>query len=610
MPLPRKAASSKKTPSKKTSTRKTSTRKRSSNTTAARKTSTRKTATRRPAGQGTRARAKGEWWKSKPAEGPFAKALETAVKNAPPGTPDRTIVMSALRSLPPETVREALLKADARERALFFSVIPADQIRAVISGILIGSSEQPPGEIPSPTGGPPADILTTNYTNPTMPPWVLSDPHYWNKHLTDGRTLQDWSAFGPNVFEWSPVYDRGLEFECEGGYENPLVGLTGWAYPSQNQDSLSTGDVWFTHPWWYDWEYYIAPDPQYENLLAPDFANTGIDTSKSPGDSGYVSEPDLAAATTEAQKEGLGAPFGVLGVEIDQFLVPDWFRQTVQPLDQPRTRIATFGRWIVDSGHPDFHTEIHPPLLTATANVLPPPQGVWGASERTHVEIMSRPFTVSQKFSEGNFIDHLVAEAEKVEEAILWIPRSTRMEAHPHVYTVPYSGCPLIQLFVKPPTPRSRDAIPEQTLTVKFHFTTRTNVAAVAYDASDDTVGIIIVLGPATPAGLPTKHDYNVSWDDVENYLGEGWLVALLTELDVVYDPAAIWILRRGVKTDQYDPPIAASDKDTVNVAGPLPLSQLTGAMGYAVDDTQPFPVYGCMDVYWQTAPIVVVGRG
>ncbi len=585
MPPKRKAATTKKASTKKSSAERASSS----------KADGRKTTARKPP-----QRTKGQWWKTKPATGPFAEALETAIGNAPVGSPDRAIVMSALRSLPPETVRKALLDADARERGLFFGVIPADQIRPVIDGILIGPAEQPPGVTPSPTNGPPADILTTNYTN-YMPPWVISDPHYWNKHLTDGRTLKDWSAFGPNVFEWSPVYNRGLEFECEGGFENPLVGVTGWAYKS----GLSAGDVWFTHPWWYDWEYYIAPDPQYENLLSPDFANTGIDTSKSADDPNRVGDADYVAATTAAQNDGLGVPFGVLGVETDQFLVPDTFRETVQS----GTRIATFGRWIVDSGHPDFHTEIHPPLLIATANVQPPPQGVWGASERTHVEVMSRPFTVSQKFSEGNFIDHLVAEAEKVEEAVLWIPRSTRMEAHPHVYTVPYSGCPIIQLFVKPPTPRKRDAIPVETLTVHLHFTTRKNVAAVAYDAGDDTVGIIIVLGPASAATLPTKHDYNVSWDDVENYLDEGWLIDLLTLVDVVYDPAAIWILRRGVLTDQYDPPIAASDQDNQNIAGPLPLSQLTGGMGWAVDDTQPFPVYGWIDVYWQTAPIVVEGQ-
>jgi len=289
-------------------------------------------------------------------------------------------------------------------------------------------------------------------------------------------------------------------------------------------------------------------------------------------------------------------------VEIDQDLVPYTFRQTLQP----RTRIATFGRWIVDSGHPDFHTEIHPPLLIATANVEPAPSGVPGASERTHVEIMSRPFTVSQKFPEGNFVDHMVSEVEKVEEGIGPFRRSWRLEAHPNIYTIPYSGTPYMQLFVKPPIPRNKDAIPEQTLMVKFHFTTRQNVGVAVYDAGYDTVGIFIVLGqPTRPAKLPTKHDWNISWDDVQNELDEAWLIDILTALNLLVDPAADIILNRGVLTDRYDPPIAMSPQDTQNIAGPLPLSQLGSWMGSAVDDGQCFPVYGCMDVYWQTAPIV-----
>jgi hypothetical protein len=40
-----------------------------------------------------------------------------------------------------------------------------------------------------------------------------------------------------------------------------------------------------------------------------------------------------------------------------------------------------------------------------------------------------------QKFSEGNFIDHLAAEVLKV-------------EAHPSIYDLPYAGRPFIELFV------------------------------------------------------------------------------------------------------------------------------------------------------------------
>jgi hypothetical protein len=150
--------------------------------------------------------------------------------------------------------------------------------------------------------------------------------------------------------------------------------------------------VWFVHPFGFDFEYFIVPDPQYESLLGAH--NTGRDAA------GKVIDTEYDAATRHARDVfGLNAAKGVLGVETDQDLVPPSFRDRVVD----GARIATFGRWIVDCGHDDFHTEIHPPLLTAVATPTPPPLGLPGASQVTRVEIMSRPYTVSQKWEEGNF---------------------------------------------------------------------------------------------------------------------------------------------------------------------------------------------------------------
>ncbi len=178
-----------------------------------------------------------------------------------------------------------------------------------------------------------------------------------------------------------------------------MVGLTGWVV----QPGLSNGDVWFVHPFGFDFEFYIVPDPQYEGLLAA--SNTGVTPGTGAQDSDYFS------ANGAAHNIGLAAPKGVLGVETDQGLLPPAFRNLLVP----GARVATFGRWIVDCGHDDFHTEIHAPLLMAVATPSPPPAGVRGASEMTSLQIMSRPYTVSQKFDEGNFIDHLLAEVAKVE---------------------------------------------------------------------------------------------------------------------------------------------------------------------------------------------------
>ena len=76
-------------------------------------------------------------------------------------------------------------------------------------------------------------------------------------------------------------------------------------------------------------------------------------------------------------------------------------------------RVAVFGRWIVDTGHPDFHTEIHPPLLLAVARAA--------SDQETTSTVIGRPYLVSQRWPGGpggvvsvGMIDHLLEEADKV----------------------------------------------------------------------------------------------------------------------------------------------------------------------------------------------------
>jgi hypothetical protein len=383
------------------------------------------------------------------------------------------------------------------------------------------------------------------------------------------------------------VYDH--LHEKEGCLDNPMVGVTGWVVGED--PPLSTADVWFVHPFGFDFEFSIAPDPQYEGLLGAH--NTGRDSAGNQIDAEYDGGTQRARNVL-----GLPAPNGVLGVETDQDLVPPSFRDRVVD----GARIATFGRWIVDCGHDDFHTEIHPPLLMAVATPTPSPAGVRGASEMTHVEIMSRPYTVSQKWDEGNFVDHLLAEVGKVEETFLGIPFSTRVEAHPTVFTTPYEGRPYIKLLVQPPVPRNRLGLAQQ-LTVSFHFTHRAGVAVQVFDAGEGTVGIIIVLGDLNPAPLPAKHDLTVEWSELGSY---SWLIDTLEIADLLtLDIASAIILNRGILTDRYDAPVAASPLDNQNVAAPVGIDQIPAGVGLSEDDAQPFPIYGWLNVYWQEAAIV-----
>jgi hypothetical protein len=513
--------------------------------------------------------------------GLFGEALLKNLKTSPPGASLDAIIMETLRSAPLGQVKAALAKADPKERGQLFGVIPNSQIRPIVgslpANVLAPDGPSAPPE-PAPIGGPPGSILRTKYENEPFPP-AQSDPN-WSTKISNGNVL---SLAHPSQREWVSVYDPG--FEKEGSLNNPMVGLTGWAVGAYV--SPARGDVPFVHPFGSDFGFYIVPDPQYEGLLA--VSNTGVNPR-----TGEV-DKDLSEANQAAHDLGLAAPRGVLGVEIDHGLVPQQFRD----LFADGTRVAAFGRWIVDCGHDDFHTEIHAPLLMAVAKLAPPSAGVPGALEMTSVQIVSRPYTVSQEFDEGNFVDHLLAEIVKVETLILGLPLSWRVEAHPKVFTTPYQGRPYVKLLVQPPPRRIGVIDRPARLMVNFHFTHRTGVALRVFDAGKGAVGIIIVFGDLNPAPLQQPYDQIVQWSDL------GFWYAFFADLLGIANPVSEIILNLGIVTDSYLAPSASSPLDNQNVAGPVVIDELKPEAGLSEDDSQPFPIYGWLNVWWQEEQII-----
>src|SRR5262249_8760917 len=195
----------------------------------------------------------------------------------------------------------------------------------------------------------------------------------------------------------------------------------------------SDKDLPFTHPFGFDWEYFIALDDSFHDLLSP----------------GNRTDGEYAQAMTHA-KELLGADrdVGILGVEVDKGLVPNEYR--VMDGD----RVVTFGRWIVDCGHSDHHTELHPPTLVAVGRAA--------NSQTTRVKLFMPPFAVSQEFNGKGFMEHLIDEALKVAGVtnLLGIPSSTQMEAKPTLLP-PFKGVLTMSLLVRPPgdRPTARDVI-------------------------------------------------------------------------------------------------------------------------------------------------------
>jgi hypothetical protein len=523
-----------------------------------------------------------------PRSGPFSSEFLQRMRSAPAGTSPETVIAEMLRSITPNQLKDAVTRATPQERNLLFNAIPNNQIKSILGSLpssVLAPAVQPTAPLPAPTAGPPASILQTTYANVPYPP-AESDPN-WAQKISNGKTVNVTLPFSSPVLEWTSVYDPG--HEKEGSLNNPMVGLTGWVV--EGVPPISQHNVWFVHPFGRDFQYYIVPDPQYENLLAA--SNVGVNLTD-PKD-------EYAVATLTGRGLGLDAPKGVIGVETDQGLVPPSF----QSLVTKGTRIATFGRWIVDCGHSDFHSEIHAPFLMAVAKPAPAPNA--NSTEMTSVHLMSRPYTVSQLFSEGNFVDHLLAEIAKVEAILLGIPLSTRVEAHPTVFTTPYEGRSYIKLLVQPPVkkPTSRVTVTQQRLMVSFHFTHRAGVSVQVFDAGNDTVGIIIVLGDLSPAQLPPKHDLTVQWSE----LGSDYpkYMEMLQIADILTLPGSIaaYFLNKGILTDIYDPPSASSPLDNQNVVTPVGIGPFPAGAGVSEDDNQPFPIYGWLNVWWQKEQIL-----
>jgi hypothetical protein len=436
-----------------------------------------------------------------------------------------------------------------------------------------GVRQQPPGagalqaipRIPGVNGLP---ILTTDYRNPSYDISQSGQVCGGKRWLEGGDTP---------AHEWTQVTDPKNE------YEEVPAGLSGVAlFPPQDAKTrgLSSRDVPFTHPFGFDWETFIAPDSAYISLLAPSNGPQAVD--------------EYRDAVQRAQQLGLAVPNGVLNVETDQDLIPPIYRA------QEGDRVAVFGRWIVDCGHEDFHTEIHPPLLFVTARTGAT-QGSPTPGSVTVSTVVARPFLVSQEFGDGALRKHLENEAQKYVEVV----GSTQLEAHPRVLA-PFKGVHSFSYVVRPPVLKpvpagpANVARPPYVLTAMFHFTVRTGVAVQVVQNSNDSVKVLIVMNSVSykPAKLPRKRDWRVTFDQ-------------LTQME----PAAASAIKKfkhyeqwthlggilgnpkDILTDRYEAPGAVSPHDREQIRAPV--NALSGGRHFSIDDNQPFPIYGFLSLQW-----------
>jgi hypothetical protein len=380
----------------------------------------------------------------------------------------------------------------------------------------------------------------------------------------------------------------GHEADHEG---QNLVGAVGWALVPE----FSGGDVPFMHPFGFDWEFMFALDQPPSDPSRYTFLLTTA--SQSCSDGAYGRAVQQAADAKDAQGRPIippgpdGLP-SLLGVEMDGGLIPEQFSDRVKGGVEIGDRIAVFGRWIVDCGHQipittcdgvdlhpgltAFRTEIHPPLLMATARVTEAGQAeppVLNAPRMTRVLVTSRPYLVGQRFTtdtdqihsdtgsdDGPFLGHIIKEVVKVHENILGIPTASLMvEAHPKIKSYPFTGMHEMRLTVRPPDPGAGG-----TLTVAYQFTVRTACSVQVVANGPDAVDVVIRLDQNgyQPPPLPARTERTWTRDQLAamnpdaagGILTLEALTAALHALtgDLIGAGVATAILERGILTDEY----------------------------------------------------------
>jgi hypothetical protein len=95
-----------------------------------------------------------------------------------------------------------------------------------------------------------------------------------------------------------------------------------------------------------DWEINLLPDANYRSMLAADESQLVDGLGNSDCKTNYASE--------YRHGNQVGDLKGALGIEGEQWYYPLGFRP------EPGDRAVARGAYIVDCGHPDWHTELHP----------------------------------------------------------------------------------------------------------------------------------------------------------------------------------------------------------------------------------------------------------
>ncbi len=430
-------------------------------------------------------------------------------------------------------------------------------VTILISLVKMASAQLPP--FPHTTIN--ASILDIDYTNPLPENENIKDypASNWPQNICENSL---WLS-GSSPKEWGSILDAKNSID-----NNAIVGVSGIAI----NPHTSGADVWFTHPFGSDWNFDVA----WKTNQNFDFLQNPI----------IKTDAETNAVRDKATSKDLQ---GVIHVEMDSAFVPPFFRA------KEGNSVAIFGRWIVDCGHDNYQTEIHPPLLFVKAVG----QLAIGGGSSTESTVIGRPFMVAQDFDDGESLrDHLAKQTNELLQLQLTGPFVAlfHYEAIPNILPNSFSGTHLMSFNIRPP----REALENEHLYLSYHFTVRTGVTVSLSDVNDGqgTIRVNVLFDDVNyiPPQLPPAIEDNISIETIKGYNDDLGKALWIGQFGAAANPFVAIALQNGVKTNRYDIPLYTEQNDITVSMNEL---RANPTAGIVVDDSQIYPIRGSMKVEW-----------
>jgi hypothetical protein len=394
-------------------------------------------------------------------------------------------------------------------------------------------------------------------------PSFLNRPADWN-----ARTCNNSRWMQGADFEWTSVLNPKETLEAQ------LVGVSGFVI----NEHESTQDVWYTHPFGFDWNANVALDPGFEYLFAPGTPSSDDEISKAANGG----DATLGFSVANA-----------LHVEFDSGLIPQEYRA------RSGEETVIFGRFIIDCGHTNFTSEIHPPLLLVRSD------GGNGISDGVaRATVVSRSFLVLQTFDGKPLRDKILSNLATIYslpvDPIIVGPilaGSYQMTAHPDIARIPFSGIKFMSFSIRPEFGRLK---PQDKLLTRYHFSVRPGVAVQVVNGGNDSVVVYVVMNDVAyePPGLPSPKNVHHTASEIKTAQPDIGSVIDGIRAGGAFslNPYGDAILEKGFDTDSYQLPTV--------VEPPLgqffPVESIAQGAGVELTRNQVYPILGTLEVRWE----------